>query len=79
MRDGEHLATGLLLVASHPLPKVTWVVAAQGFLGGVGLDQTGLGGVVAKDNVAVEVIPAGVRGPLVTDERRFVQFMARLL
>src|SRR4029453_19211082 len=27
--DGEHLPAGLLLVRAHPLPQITWVVAAQ--------------------------------------------------
>src|SRR4029077_19330977 len=66
--NGQHLATSLLLVPSHPLPQVPWVVAAKGFLRGVRLDHTCLARIVTEENVAVEVVPSGVRGPFVTDE-----------
>ena len=69
MGDGQHLAAGLLLGIGHPLPQVAGIVAAQR-LHGVGLDQAGLGAVLAEDDVAVQVVAAGVGGPLEADERR---------
>ena len=69
VRDGQHLAAGLLLVGGHPLPQVARVVAAERLQRGEGLDLAGLRAVVAEDDVAVEVVAAGVRGPLVADER----------
>ena len=62
------LAAGLLLVGRHPLPEVARVVAAERLLRRVGLDLAGLLAVVAEDDVAVQVVAAGVRGPLVADE-----------
>ena len=70
VRDGEHVAAGLLLVGRHPFPEVAGIVAAERRQRGVGLDLAGLVAVVAEDDVAVEVVAAGVRGPLVADERR---------
>ena len=66
--SGEHLAAGLFFVIGHPFPQVAGIVAAERRLGGEGLDQAGLRAVVAEDDVAVQVVAAGVRGPLVADE-----------
>ena len=59
------LAAGLSFVRGHPLPEVARVVAAQRFQGGVRLDR---GWPCAppsrKMTYAVEVVAAGVGGPL---------------
>ena len=79
VRDGEHVAAGLLLVRGHPLPQVAGIVAAQRLLRGVRLDPAGLVAVVAEDDVAVQVVAAGVRGPLVADEGREAARIVRLV
>ena len=66
--DGEHAATGLLLVGCHPLPEVARVVAAHRRLRRKRYDLARPLTVVAEDDVAVQIVPACVRGPLVTDE-----------
>ena len=68
--DREHLAAGLLLRGRHPLPEVLGVVVAERRQRGVGLDEARLRAVPAEDDVAVQVVAAGVHGPLVADEGR---------
>ena len=68
VRDGEDVAAGLLLVRVHPLPELDRVVAAERRVDGERLDLARLVAVVAEDDVAVEVVAAGVRRPLVADE-----------
>ena len=68
VRDREHAAARLLLVGVHPLPQVDRIVAAVRGVHGERLDLPGLVAVVTEDDVAVEVVPAGVRRPLVADE-----------
>ena len=70
VRDGQQAAAGLLLVGGHPFPEIARIVAAERREGGVGLDLAGLRAVVAEDHVAVQVVAAGIRGPLVADEGR---------
>jgi hypothetical protein len=66
--DGQDLAASLILVALQPAPEVARVVAAQRLQGRIGLHHAGLGAVVAIDHHAMQVVAAGVRRPLVTDE-----------
>src|SRR6185312_5791655 len=53
-----------------PFPEIARVRTAQRRQRGVGLDEAGLGSVVPPNDVAVQVVAAGVRGPLVADEGR---------
>ena len=69
MRDGEHFAAGLLLGRRHPFPQLDRVVAAQRRQRGERLDQAGLRAVAAEDDVAMQVVAARIRRPLVADER----------
>ena len=62
------LAAGLLLIGGHPLPEVLRVVAAKRRIIVNGSTWRGLVAVVTEDDVAVEVVAAGVRRPLVADE-----------
>jgi hypothetical protein len=70
VRDCQHVSAGLRLVVGHPLPELFRVVAAQRLLGGEGLDPAGAVAGVTEDHVPVKVVAAGVRRPLVADERR---------
>src|SRR5574341_577399 len=79
VRDCQHVAAGLLLVAGHPLPQVARVVAAQRWNGGERQDLAGPGCVVPEDDVAMKVVAAGHRGPLIADERREAPWVVRLL
>ena len=70
MGDGEHLAAGLLPRGSPATSRGPRGLSLPERLHrGVRLDQAGLGAVVAEDDVAVQVVAAGVGGPLVADER----------
>ena len=66
----------------HPLPQVARIVAAERRQRGERLDQARLRAVVAEDDVAMKIVAAGVRGPLVADERgeaaRLVGLVRRL-
>src|SRR5262245_7392352 len=66
--DGEYAPAGLLFVGGHPLPKIARIVAAERLHRGVGLYLTGPVAAVAVDHVAVQVVAARIRGPLVADE-----------
>src|SRR4029450_6909451 len=68
--DREAVAGGLGFRGRHPFPEVLGLVAAEGRLGGVGLDQARLGAVLAEEDVAVKVVALGIRGPVVPDYRR---------
>jgi hypothetical protein len=82
MGNGRHVAAGLFLIRGHPFPQVYRIVAAERLHGGVWLDLTGLGAIVTKNDISVQVIAAGIRGPLVADEGRkptgIVRFFGRL-
>ena len=52
----------------HPLPQVARIGAAERRQRREGLDQAGLRAVVAPDDVAMKIVAAGVRGPLIADE-----------
>ena len=68
MREGEHAAAGFLFVGVHPFPEVHGIGAAERRGAGHGLDLAGAVGVVAEDDVAMEVVALVERGPLVADE-----------
>ena len=68
VRDGQHAAAGLLLVGLHPFPQLDRIVAAVRRIHGERVDLARLVAVVAEDDVAMQVVAAGVRGPLVADE-----------
>src|SRR4030095_15353159 len=58
--EGGPLAAGLLGGVGQPLPQVAGIVATQWLYGGVGLDQAGLGAVLAEDDAAVPGVAGGV-------------------
>src|SRR5215217_2404901 len=77
VRDREDLAADRLLPFGHPLPEVLGVLALER---GVGQYLVGLVLVVAVDDVPVQVVAAaGVRRPLVRDERREAAWLVVLL
>src|SRR5262245_20188045 len=65
--DGQHAATGLLLIGGHPLPQVARIVAALRLHRNQRLNSAGAQAVVPKNDVAMQVVPASVRGPLVAN------------
>ena len=66
VRDGEHLAAGLLGIGIEELPQHGRVLAVEG---GERHDLVGLVLAVAEDHDAVQVVAAVVGGPLVADQR----------
>ena len=60
MSDGKHVAAGLVLVGCQPLPEVARIVAAERRHRDEGLDPTGLVAIVAEDDVAVQIVAAGI-------------------
>ena len=70
VRQGEHFAAGLLLHSGHPFPEIARIIAAERRINGEWFDQARAVAVFAKDDVAMEVVAAGVRGPLEADEGR---------
>ena len=69
MGDRKHAAAGLVLIAGHPLPQVAWIVASRR-QSGVRNDLTRPVAIVAENDVAVQIVAAGIRGPLIADEGR---------
>jgi len=63
------MATGFFFVPAHPLPQVTRIVAAEGFLSRIRFNEAGFTPIVAKDDVAVKVVPTGVGSPFEADKR----------
>src|SRR4029434_3481710 len=72
-------AVRLVFVSLHPLPQVARVVAAQGLYGCVGFDKARLGRVVTENDVAMQVVAAGVRRPFEADEGGETARIIRLL
>ncbi len=66
VRDRQHVAAGLVLELGHPPPEVRRIVAAERLHRRVRNDGAGLGRAVAEDDVAVQVVAARVRRPLVS-------------
>ena len=64
--EGEHVAAGLFLKCCHVFPQVARIVASREHREGHHL--AGELRVVTEDDVAVEIVAAGVRGPFETDE-----------
>src|ERR1700757_3529039 len=67
--DRQHMAPSFFLIATHPLPQVSRIVATQWLLGGVRLNQAGLASVITKNDVAMEVVSPGIGSPFIPDER----------
>ena len=65
--DGENLAAGLVLVVLQPFPEIARIVA-PGRQRRKRHDLARLVAAVAENDVAVKVVAAGVRGPLIADE-----------
>src|ERR1700756_3072882 len=79
VRYGQHSPVRLVFVSLHPLPQVARVVAAQGLYGCVGFDKARLGRVVAENDIAVQVVAAGIRRPLEADEGGESAWIVRIL
>ena len=79
--DGKHAAAGLFLIGCHPLPQIAWIVAT-GRQRGVWHDLARFIAIVAEDDISVEIVAAGIRRPLVADERSepagVIRFLGRL-
>ena len=65
----QDIAAGLVLIGLHPFPQIARVVAAEGAHGNEWFDLARLVAIVAENHVSVEVVAAGVRRPLIADER----------
>ena len=70
VRQGEHFAAGFFFGGSHPFPQVARIVAAERRIDRERLDQARALAVLTKDDVAMQVVAAGVRRPLEADEGR---------
>ena len=68
MSESEHVASGLLFEGRHPFPQVARIVTAQRFLRGVRFDLPGPESVFPEDDVAMQVVSASSRRPLIADE-----------
>ena len=79
VRESKHLAAGLRFGLGHPFPQVAGIVTAHRRINGERLDQAGLRAALTENDVAMQVIPAGVGSPLVPDERREAARLIRLV
>ena len=79
VREREDFGAGLFLGRRHPLPQVARIRAAERRQRRVRLDQRGLGAAVAPDDIAMQIVSAGVRGPLIADEGGEAAGLVRLL
>src|SRR3990170_3304304 len=68
--DGEQVAAGLVLIGRHPLPQVARVVAAERLHGRERLDEACSFGSVSEDDVAMQIVAARIRRPLIAYECR---------
>src|SRR5580692_7007316 len=78
MRQRENLGAGFFLAHRHPFPEIARIGTAKRRLGSEGLDQTGLGAIIAPDHVAMEIVSSGIRRPFITDERGEAAGIVRL-
>src|SRR5882757_3111680 len=78
----KNFGTGFFLAHRHPLPEVARIWTAQRRQRGERFDETRLCSVVAPNDIAMKIVAASVRGPLIADESsetaRFVGFFRRL-
>ena len=58
--ESQHLAASFLLVLSHPLPEVARIVAALRLLCRVRFDHARFVTVIAKEDIAVQVVATGI-------------------
>ena len=79
VREGEDFGAGLFFGHRHPLPQVARIGTAERRQSRVGLDEAGLGPVVAPDDIAMKIVSAGVRCPLIADEGGETARLVRLL
>ena len=68
VRKRKNFGAGLFLNHRHPLPEVARIWTAQRRQRGERFDETCLCSVVAPDDIAMKVVAAGIRGPLIADE-----------
>src|ERR1700752_14249 len=82
VRERKNFGAGFLLNHRHPLPEVTRIWTAQRRQRGERVDELCLCSVVSPNDIAVKMVAASVRGPLIADESseatRFVGFFRRL-
>ena len=79
VREREDFGAGLFFGHRHPLPQVARIGAAERRQRRVRLDQAGFGAAVAPDDIAMKVVAAGIRGPLVADEGGETAGLVRLV
>ena len=70
VRQRENFGAGFFLDHRHPLPEIARIGTAERRQRGERLDEARLGAVVAPDDVAMKIVAASVRGPLIADEGR---------
>ena len=79
MGESEHVAAGFLFEGRHPFPQVARIVTAERFLRGVRFDLAGPEPVLPEDDIAMKVVSAGVRSPLIADESGEAAWVIRLV
>ena len=70
MGDGEDVTPGLVLIGRHPLPEVARVVAAERLHHRERLDEACPFRPVTENDIAMQIVTAGVRRPLIAYECR---------
>src|SRR6202171_2055890 len=82
VRKRKNFGAGFFLAHRHPLPEVARIWTAQRRQRGERFDEARLGSVVAPNDIAMKIVAASVRGPLIANESsetaRFVGFFRRL-
>ena len=82
VRQRENFRAGFFLNHRHPFPEIARIWTAERRQRGERFDEASLCSVVAPDDIAMKVVAASVRGPLIADESseaaRFIGFFRRL-
>src|SRR5437879_12315420 len=68
VRKRKNFGAGFFLAHRHPFPEIAGIWTAQRRQRGEGFDEASLGSVVAPNDIAMKIVAAGVRGPLIADE-----------
>src|SRR3984893_12353770 len=69
VRKRKNFGAGFFLAHRHPLPEVARIWTAQRRQRGERFDEARLGSVVAPNDIAMKIVAASVRGPLIANER----------
>src|SRR5690349_1899907 len=82
VRERKNFGAGLLLNHRHPFPEIAGIWTAEWRQRGERFDEARLRSVVAPNDIAMKVVAASIRGPLIANESsemaRFIGFFRRL-